>query len=74
MPIVPPARECSVEGELLNYFNSSFVDYLRHYEGAFEICIGGLYGSVCDIGWNQAAAQAVCHSQFGEGYSKSSHS
>ena len=54
--------ECFNEGEVI-FSNSS----VNEYEGTFEICFGGLYGHVCDIGWRQSAAEFVCRSQFGEG-------
>ena len=69
-PIVPPLPECSDEGELLPHFNNTSDGQLSRYEGTFEICVGGFYGSVCDIGWNQIAAHALCYSQFGSGYGK----
>ena len=65
-----PPIECFVEGEVLSYFNDTSHGGLSRFEGTFEICIGGYYGSVCDIGWNQAATQTLCHSQFGSRYSK----
>ena len=69
MPTEPPTlRECFTDGELIYSLNDTSDGQLRVFEGAFEVCIGGLYGSVCDIGWNQAAAQVVCHSQFGNSY------
>ena len=67
----PPTEiECFVEGEILPYLRLITDERLFVLEGTFEICIGGLYGSVCDIGWNQAAAQTLCHNQFGSRYSK----
>ena len=67
----PPPIECSTEGEILPYFRINETSAGRHlaFEGTFEICIRGLYGSVCDIGWNQAAAQTLC-SQFGSRFIK----
>ena len=61
-----PPFECLVDGDVITYFNRS----LRSFQGTFEICIRGFYGSVCDIGWNQTAAQTLCDSQYGSGYSK----
>ena len=60
--------ECSVEGEILSDFNDTSDRVFRRFEGTFEICIEGFYGSVCDIGWNEAAAQTLCHDQFGSRY------
>lgn len=71
LPTVPPTTiECFSDGELILVFNGTSHEQLSHFEGTFEICVGGVYGSVCDNGWNQAAAQAVCHSQFGNSYGK----
>ena len=62
--------ECSDEGRVVNYFNYTYDGLLSQYEGTFEICIGGFYGSICDIGWDQAAAQQVCREQISSSYSK----
>ena len=62
--------ECGDDGRILSYFNYTYNGPLSQIEGEFEVCIGGFYGSVCDIGWDQAAAQAVCRNQFGSRYSK----
>ena len=41
------------------------------YEGGrVEVCNGTFYGSVCDLGWDEADAQVVCRDYFGEGYSE----
>ena len=76
-PTTPPGSggsECSFEGEILSNFNyTSTGGLFSRYEGHFEICIGGFYGSVCDIGWNQAAAQALCRDRFGSNYGKLLH-
>ena len=29
-------------------------------EGRVEVCIGGVFGTVCDHYWNEFAAQVVC--------------
>ena len=34
--------------------------YLSIVEGTFEQCIGGFYGPVCDIGWDERDATAFC--------------
>ena len=62
--------ECFSDGSILSYFNYTFNGLSNQYEGDFEVCIGGFYGSVCDIGWDQVAAQAVCRDQFGSNYGK----
>ena len=69
--ITVPPFECSVEGQVLPDFNNTSDGVLGRFEGTFEICIERLYGSVCDVGWNQEAAQTLCHSQFGSRYGKS---
>ena len=63
-----PSIECSVEGEVLPGFNDTSNGLFSRFEGTFEVCVDGLYGSVCDIGWNLEAAQVVCHDQFGSKY------
>ena len=60
--------ECFFDGEIITYLNSTFDGFFNQYTGDFEICIGGVYGSVCDIGWNDAAARAFCRDQFGSNY------
>ena len=35
------------------------------YEGPVEVCVNGEYESVCDIGWDEADAQATCRQLFG---------
>ena len=67
----PPGNgtfECTYEGDIISYFNSTPDGLTSQYEGEFEICIGGFYGSVCDIGWDEAAAQALCRDRFGYNY------
>ena len=66
----PPPIECLVEGQVFPVFHDTSGGQLSRFEGTFDICIGGLIGSVCDIGWNQEAAQTLCHSQFGNRYGK----
>ena len=31
------------------------------YEGRVEVCINGVWGTVCDSGWYTTEAYAVCH-------------
>ena len=66
----PPPTECVIQGEILPYLNETSYRGLRSFQGTFEICTGSLYGSVCDIGWNQSAAQTLCHHLYGSNYSK----
>ena len=66
----PPPPECSIQGEILPYLVERSHRGLRSFQGTFEICIGGLYGSVCDIGWNQLAAQTLCGDLYGNEYGK----
>ena len=66
----PPPPECFIQGEILPYLNETSHRGLRSFQGTFEICIGGLYGSVCDIGWNQSAAQTLCRDLYGSEYGK----
>ena len=35
-------------------------DGYSFYGGRVEVCQDGVYGAICDIGWNREAAQAVC--------------
>ena len=35
-------------------------DGYSFYGGRVEVCQDGVYGAVCDIGWNREAAQATC--------------
>ena len=64
------ARECFFEGDVIPYLNFTSDGIFSQYEGDFEICIGGLYGSVCDIGWDDNAAQAFCRDRVGSSYGK----
>ena len=65
-----PPTECFFEGQIIPYFNDTSDGQLSRFEGTFEICIGGFYGSVCDISWNEAAAQTLCQSQYGSRYGR----
>jgi hypothetical protein len=67
-PTPPPGNGCSYEGQLSANFTQINNGALGRFEGVIEVCIGGVVGSVCDIGWNEAAAQAVCRDRFGSNY------
>lgn len=32
----------------------------NEYEGRVELCVNGVWGSVCDYGWDQYEADTVC--------------
>ena len=36
-------------------------DGTTQYEGRVEVCINGVWGTVCDSGWDTTEAYAVCH-------------
>ena len=36
-------------------------DGTTQYEGRVEVCINGVWGTVCDYGWDTREAYAVCH-------------
>ena len=36
-------------------------DGTTQYEGRVEVCINGVWGTVCDSGWDAREAYAVCH-------------
>ena len=71
-PTTPPPGngtfDCNYEGQINANFTEFRVGVLSRYEGIFEVCIGGILGSVCDIGWNEAAARAICRDRFGSDY------
>ena len=58
-------RECYSEGSV----NPSLLDYnyglLISVVGPIEICIDGQYESLCDIGWDELDAQALCRREIG---------
>ena len=75
--VLPPATgsppgngtfACTYSGDIRSYFNQTSSGPLNQHEGMFDICIGGFYGSVCDIGWNEEAAQTFCRGQFGSNF------
>ena len=36
-------------------------DGTTQYEGRVEVCINGVWGAICDSGWDTREAYAVCH-------------
>ena len=57
-PIIP---ECHVEGSVnLRILRSVFGDIQFNVVGPIEICVNGQYETLCDIGWDELDAQAVC--------------
>ena len=61
----PITRECYSEGSI----NPSLLDYdyglLLRVEGPIEICVDGQYESLCDLGWDEVDAKALCRRQIG---------
>ena len=45
-------------------------EYLSVVEGTFDQCIDGFLGPVCDIGWDDRDATALCRRFQGSDYSK----
>ena len=58
-PTTPPPGngtfDCNYEGQIIANFTQFRIGALSRYEGVFEVCIGSVLGSVCDIGWNETA-------------------
>ncbi len=56
--------ECSEEGAV------RLVDGFVANEGRVEVCVNGVWGSVCDDGWDQTDAHVVCgqlgHPELGQ--------
>lgn len=70
-PTPPPGNgtfDCTYEGEIRTNFTQTSNGPLGRFEGVFEVCVGGDLGSVCDIRWDETAAQAICRDQFGSSY------
>ena len=62
----PITRECYSEGSV----NPSLLDYdydglMYSVEGPIEICIDGQYESLCDLGWDEVDAKALCRQLIG---------
>ena len=62
----PDVPVCFSDGEVNSGpFIYSYNGPLTSFEGPVEICVNGLYESVCDIGWDEVDAQALCRYQLG---------
>ena len=51
---VSKARSCFVEGEIRLRGGTTF------REGRVEMCLGGVWGTICDNGWGTTDARVVC--------------
>lgn len=62
-PQYKPGDNCSL-GEL------RLVNGTTEYEGRVELCIGGVWGDICNLNWDQRESQIVCrelgYSEAGE--------
>ena len=60
-----------VEGEMRQQNRTTTYDgNLRIYTGRVEVCINGIYHSICNIGWDNHDAQVVCNQIYSSRYSK----
>ena len=60
---------CSVQSSCANG-DIRLVNGTTAYEGRVEICYGGVWGSVCDSGWDYRDAAIVCLQLGFQGASK----
>ena len=47
--------------EICSQGNIRLVHGLTAREGTVEICMNGIWGAVCDNGWDNRDAQVICH-------------
>ena len=60
-----------VENEMrLQNRTTTYDGNLRIYTGRVEVCINGIYHSICNIGWDNHDAQVVCNQIYSSRYSK----
>ena len=64
MVSLPESRPC-FDGDVrtVNTTFSSYEvngDFFNIENGTFEVCLGGVYGSVCDLGWSNEDAAVLC--------------
>jgi hypothetical protein len=52
--------QCSTEIRFGNERYGTTPEGFDFVGGRVEICENGVFGAICDIGWNQDAAQAAC--------------
>lgn len=53
--VVHPPENCSIEGAV------RLVDGRTSSEGRVEYCSGGVWGTICDSGWDAVDAGVVCN-------------
>ena len=45
----------------LGNYTSGYTESGRFYQqGRVQVCVDGIYGAICDIGWDDLDAQVVC--------------
>ena len=59
-PTIPECHEGNVNSRIIR---NDFSDIQFSVVGPVEFCVNGQYESVCDIGWDELDAQAVCREQ-----------
>ena len=51
---------CDTDPEDCNEGSVRLVDGIISQEGRVEVCVNGVWGSVCDDGWDKTDAHVVC--------------